>query len=212
MSRNRVQKAGRRERERARSHPGPRLPGLRWVPVPLALLAAAVGWLVLGGAMGQRAAATEQHVHGFQAGGLSLQPDAMLWLSNDMTGQGPVKNKNPKGFKMAPSMMPGMQPVGDNRLRVEVSLANVTSVNQRYALSNFKVVGPDGGSWPVDSTDGSMQPTNAILRPGFGTIIDLFFDIPIAQTKNLSIEWSRAGTTVVIPVNTSGKLPSPHIH
>jgi hypothetical protein len=212
MSHNRVRTANPRERQRTRSNPGPRLPGLRWVPVPLALLAAALGWLVLGGAMGQHAAANDQHVHGYQAGGLSLAPDAMLWLSNDMTGQGPVKNSNPNGFKMAPSMMPGMQPVGDNRLRVEVSLANVTSVNQRYALSDFKVAGPGRGSFPVNSTDGSTQPANAILRPGFGTTIDLFFDVPTAQSKNLSIEWSHGGTTVDIPVSTSGKLPSPHIH
>lgn len=212
MSRDRIQKTDRRERGRTRSNPGSRLPGLRWVPVPLALLAAVVGLLVLGGAIGQHAAANEQHVHGYQAGGLSLQPDAMLWLSNDMTGQGPVKNPNPHGFKMDPSMMPGMQPVGDNRLRVEVSLANVTSVNQRYALSDFKLAGPGRGSFPVDSTDGSLQPTNAILRPGFGTTIDLFFDVPTAQSKNLSIEWSHGGTTVDIPVDTSGKLPSPHIH
>jgi hypothetical protein len=212
MSSDRIQKTNRRERERTRSNPGSRLPGLRWVPVPLSLLAAVVGLLVLGGAIGQHAAANEQHVHGYQAGGLSLQPDAMLWLSNDMTGQGPVKNPNPHGFKMDPSMMQGMQPVGDNRLRVEVSLANVTSVNQRYALSDFKVVGPGRRSFPVDSTDGSLQPTNAILRPGFGTTVDLFFDVPTAQSKNLSIEWSRGGTTVDIPVDTSGKLPSPHIH
>ena len=196
---------------KARLNRGPRLPGLRWVPVPLALLAAAVGALVLGGAMGQQAAAKEQ-LYGYQAGGLSLKPDAMLWLSNDMTGQGPVKNSNPDGFKMDPSMMPGMQPAGENRLRVEVTLTNVTGVNQRYAVTDFKVVGPTGKSFRVDSPDGSTQPTNALLRPQFGTTIDLFFDVPTAQSKNLSIAWSRGGTTVTIPVDTNGKLPAPHIH
>src|SRR5713226_6349564 len=94
---------------------GHALPGLRWVPVPLAMLAAALGWLLLGGAMGQHAAASaQQHVHGYQAGGLALNVDTMLWLSNDMTGQGPVKNPNPNGFKMDPSMMPGLQQVGEN--------------------------------------------------------------------------------------------------
>jgi hypothetical protein len=212
MSRNRVRAVDRCGREGAGLSRAPVLQGLRWVPVPLAVLVAALGWLVLGGAMGQHAVANEQHVHGFQVGGLSLQPDVMLWLSNDMTGQGPVKNSNPDGFKMDPSMMPGMQPVGENRLRIEVSLANVTSVNQRYSLSDFKIVGPSGGSFPVDSTDGSTQPANALLRPGFGTTIDLFFDVPTAKSKNLFIEWSHGGTTVDIPVDTSGKLPSPHIH
>jgi hypothetical protein len=45
--------------------------------VPLAALMAALGWLVLGGAMGQHAAANEQHVRGYQAGGLALTVDQM---------------------------------------------------------------------------------------------------------------------------------------
>jgi hypothetical protein len=181
--------------------------------VPLAVLATALGWLVLGGAVGQHAAAiSNQHVHGYRAGGLSLSVDAMLWLSNDMTGQGPGKDPNPGGFKMNPSMMPGLQQAGENRLRVEVSLANLTSVAQRYALSDFRVVTPGGKSFPVNPTDGSSQPTSAILRPGFGTTIDLFFDLPAAESKNLSIAWSHGGTTVDLPVYTNGTLPSPHVH
>src|SRR5215471_9251665 len=99
MSPDQTRSAGRRERSRTAARSAPRLPGLRWVPVPLAMLAAALGWLVLGGTLGQHAAAVNnQHVHGYQAGGLSLNVDTMLWLSNDMTGQGPVKNPNPHGF------------------------------------------------------------------------------------------------------------------
>lgn len=213
MPRNWSRRADGRARSRRAASSAPRLVGLRWVPVPLAVFAAALGWLVLGGAVGQHAAASSnQHVHGYQAGGLALGVDTILWLSNDMTGQGPVKNPNPHGFKMDPSMMPGMQPVGDNRLRVEVSISNVTSVDQRYALSDFRVVTPGGKSFPVDSLGVSTQPMRAILMPGFGTTIDMYFDVPAAQSKNLSIVWSHGGTTVNFPVATNGKLPSPHIH
>lgn len=189
------------------------MPGLRWVPVPLAVLLAALGWLVLGGAAGQHAAAAAaQAARGFQAGGLQVNVDTMLWLSNDMTGQGPVKNTNPHGFKMAPSMMPGMPQAGDNRLRVEVSISNVSTVNQRYAMNEFKIVTAKGQSYPPDPVDGSTQATSAILRPGFWTTIDLYFDLPAAANKNLTVQWTHGGTSVSFPVNTNGKLPAPHIH
>lgn len=211
MPGSRAPSAGRRERPRASATSTSRLPGLRWVPVPLAMLAAALGWLVLGGVAGQHAAAvSDQHVQGYQAGGLALNVDTMLWMSNDMTGQGPVKSSNPSGFKMPP--MPGMQSAGDNRLQVEVTIANVTSVSQRYALSDFRVVTPRGKSIPVRSTYRSTQPMSATLIPRSWTTIDLYFDVPAAQSKNLSIEWSHGGVTVDFPVYTNGKLPSPHIH
>jgi hypothetical protein len=177
------------------------------------MLAAALGWLLIGGAAGQHAAAVaNQHVSGFQAGGLSLNVDDMNWMSNDMTGQGPVKNPNANGFQMPASEMPGMQPVGENRLRVEVNIANVTSASQRYALSDFRVVAPGGKSYPTAPLGNAIQPASALLMPGFVTTITLYFDIPSAHSKNLSIAWSHGGTTVDFPVYTNGQLPSPHIH
>ena len=199
---------GRRAREGTRSQPGSRLPGLRWVPAPLAVLAAVLGWLILGALQGQ-AAAHDHHVHGYQAAGLALTVDQMVWMSNDMTGQGPLKV--PKGFPMDPSMMPGMQPVGDNRLHVEVDLRNITAQVQQYALGDFHAVAPGGKTFGLSGYGGSDTATTAVLEPGFQVTVDLYFDIPIQQSKNLSIEWSRHGSTVEFPVNTSGK-PSPHIH
>jgi hypothetical protein len=212
MAHNRHHTADKRTKPRAAAAPASRLPGLRWVPVPLALLAAAVGWLLLGGAVGQHAAASEQNVHGFQNTGLSVNVDAMLWMSNDMTGEGPVKNTNPNGFKMDPSMMPGMQTAGNDRLRVEFTIGNDSSNPQRYTSRDFRVVTASGQSFGPNGNNGSTQATSAILRPGFGTTIDLYYDLPTAQDKNLSIEWTRGGTTVGIPVDTNGTLPQPHIH
>jgi hypothetical protein len=190
-----------------KGNPGPRLPGLRWVPVPLAALAAVLGWLVLGSMQGQQAAARDQHPHGYQAGGLALSVDQMMWMSNDMTGQGPLKV--PKGFPMDPSMMPGMQGPGDNRLRFEVDLSNVSTGVQRYAMSDFRVIAPGGQSWKPTENGGSAAEAN--LEPGFQATADMYFDVPIKQSKNLTIRWSRDGTTVQFPVNTSG-LPSAHVH
>ena len=190
-----------------KGNPGPRLPGLRWVPLPLAVLAAVVGWLVLGSLQGQQVAAHAGQEHGYQAGGLALTVDQMDWMSNDMTGQGPLKV--PKGFPMDPSMMPGMQAPGDDRLRFEVDLSNTSTDVQRYAVRDFRVIAPGGQSWKPTENGGSAA--EAALEPGFQATVDMYFDVPGKQSKSLIIQWSRDGTTVQLPVNTNG-VPSPHIH
>ncbi len=182
--------------------------GLRWLPIPLAVAAALAGWVVLGDTLGQHAGG---HVHTYEAGGLSLSVDQMVWMSNDMSGQGPLAPKS-QGFAMDPSMMPGFQSVNDNRLRLQVTLRNGTSSAQQYASSDFHVVGPGGRRWSV-SDDGGMVPQKVgTLGSGYQEVIDLYFDLPTTQTKNLSIEWSRGGSQVEIPVDTSGKQPSAHTH
>src|SRR5215472_1469705 len=179
---------------------------VRWLPVPLAMTVAIVGWVVLGNTLGDHAG----HVHGYEAGGVTLSVDRMLWMSNDMTGQGPLASKS-QGFAMDPSMMPGFQSVNDNRLRLEVTLTNHTSDAQRYAESDFRVVAPDGQSWAAADDGGNILQKVATLGAGYAATLDLYFDIPTSQTRDLSIEWSRGGSTVAIPVNTSGK-PSAHTH
>ena len=180
--------------------------GLRWVPVPLALLGAVVGLLVVGSMQGQAAAS---HVtHGNEAGGLALDVTAMLWMSNDMSGMasGPGATGS---YQMPDSMMPGMQPAGDNRLRVEVTLSNVSGSVQQYATTDFTILSPDGKTWKVNGQEHSDLPTSAALRPGFATTIDVYFDLPAKESKNLTLKWSRGGTTVSVPVSTGGTGPGP---
>jgi hypothetical protein len=183
-----------------------RLRGLRWVPVPLAILAAALGVLVFGSVQGQ--AAADLASHPTEAGGLSLTVDTMLWMSNDMDGSGnpnAASGSASNQFSMPSSMMPGMQPVGDNRLRVEVDLTNVTDSAEPYATTDFTLSGPGGKSWKVNGQDHSSQPASAYLRPGFRTTVDVYFDVPAADSKNLILHWSRGGRTISIPVSTTGK-------
>ncbi|HEV2375123.1 MAG TPA: hypothetical protein VGS19_23565 [Streptosporangiaceae bacterium] len=196
-----------RPRTGARTGAGSWLRGLRWVPVPLAALAAMIGTLVLGSLQGQVAAANARHPS-YQAGGLALSVDTMLWMSNDMTGQGPAQTNN-HGFAMASSMMPGMQAPGQDRLRVEVNLSNVTADLQRYSITDFSVAGPSGRTWKVDGYGHSDSASSANLEPGFGVTIDVYFDVPAKQSKHLTLQWSRGGTTVSIPVNTVGAQPGP---
>jgi hypothetical protein len=180
---------------------------VRWLPVPFALAAALVGWIVLGSTLDQHGGA---HVHSYEAGGISLSVRQIAWMSNDMSGQGPLASKS-QGFAMDPSMMPGFQTVDNDRLRLEVTLSNSTAEAQQYAQSDFRVVAPGGQSWAVSDDGGNIRQKVGTLGSGFAATIDLYFDIPTSQTSGLSIEWSRGGTTVEIPVNTSGK-PSAHTH
>jgi hypothetical protein len=186
-------------RARGPQRPGARpwLRGLRWVPVPLAVLAAVIGALVMGSFQGQQASANA-HQTGYRAGGLALSVDTMAWMMN-MTPT--------KGYQMPASMTPGMQPVGDNRLRVEVSLSDVTTDVQRYSVTDFSLSGPGGKIWKVDGPGHSDMATSAVLEPGFQTTVDLYFDIPAKKSKNLTLKWSRGGTTVSIPVNTGTAGP-----
>jgi hypothetical protein len=185
-----------------------KLPGLRWIPIPLAILTAVVGWLVFGALAGQSQAIVASQP-GWVAGGLETTVTQMLWMSNDMTGQGPLK-KN-AGFPMDPNEMPGMQTPGDNRLRVDIDLENVSTHFQTYSYSQFRVLGPKGQSWPYTDTGGEGPISGIALQPGYDVHLSLYFDLPIAQTKGLSIEWTRGGATVDFPVSTTG-VPTPHRH
>jgi hypothetical protein len=202
---------GRRARKKGRSVPGTRLRGLRWVPVPLALLAVTLGLLAMGTMQGRAAADLASHPN--EAGGLSLSVDTMIWMSNDTSGSGapqaaPAPADSPGGYSMPDSMMPGMQPTGDDRLRIEVDLNNVTGSAQRYSTTDFSLSGPGSKTWQVNGQEHSAQPASAALQPGFATTIDVYFDIPASDSKNLTLHWSRGGRTISMPVNTGGSAPS----
>ena len=171
------------------------------------MLAAVIGMLVMGSFQGQVAAANANSP-GYRAGGLSLSVNTMLWMSNDMTGQGPI-NKSRQGFSMDPSMMPGIQSVGDDRLRVEVVLNNTTGDQQRYSVSDFSLAGTGSKTWPVDSVGHEDMPSSAVIQPGFAVTIDLYFDVPAKYINQLTVKWSRGGTTVSIPVRSSDGTPGP---
>jgi hypothetical protein len=192
------------------------MPGLRWVPVPLALLVAVLGLLVAGSMQGQASAVLASEPS--EAGGLSLHVDTMLWMSNDMGGNGapassgqassgqaaPAPDDPPSGFAMPDSMMPGMQATGDDRLRVEVDLSNVTSSVQQYATTDFSLSRPGGKTFSVNGQEHSALPASGALQPGFQTTIDLYFDLPNSDASHLTLQWSRGGRTISIPVSTNG--------
>jgi uncharacterized protein YbdZ (MbtH family) len=206
MARNRRPSADARRGGRTGSRPGPQLAGLRWVPVPLAMLLAVLGFLVLGAASGQHAVnhARELAAAGLEAGGLGLTVNTELWVNDSMAAPGKTTSK---GFSMPSSEMPGLATIGDQRLRIEVYIRNVSKDPQRYALTDFVLVGPGGASWKLlanAATQHSIAPQSGDIGPGWSTTADLYYDVPNAETKHLSVRWTHNGTTVTFPVHPSG--------
>jgi hypothetical protein len=202
MARNRKQPADARRGGRTGSRSGPQLAGLRWVPVPLAMLLAVLGFLVLGAAAGQHS--VNNQARGLEAGGLGLTVNTMLWVDDSMSAPG---KSTSKGFTMPSSEMPGLSTAGDQRLRIEVYIRNVSKGPQQYALPDFVLVGPGGKSWKLlanAATQHSIAPQTGELGPGWSTTADLYYDVPDAQTKHLSIRWSHDGSTVSFPVHPTG--------
>jgi hypothetical protein len=197
MARNRTRGADRHRRSRAALS----LPGLRWVPVPLAVLMAVMGWLVFGSVLGQHAVASAHA--GSEAGGLGLTVNQVVWMADDMGNPGQATTKN--SFKMPASMMPGMPTGGDKRLRVELYLRNISTSPQRYGLAEFRLFGTAGRSWPpLDNAATRGAALSAVLDPNFQATVDLYFDLPASQGNRLSLEWENGGTTVKIPVHVDG--------
>lgn len=49
----------------------------------------------------------------------------------------------------------------------------------------------------------------ALIGPDYSVDVDVYFDVPIRQNKDLSIEWSRGSGKVGFPVSASG-APTAH--
>src|SRR5262249_61681668 len=95
MARNRTRRDDRRKRPRAAATAARWMPGLRWVPVPLAILMAALGWLVFGAALGQHAVASAHA--GLEAGGLGLTGHQVVGMAGDMGNPG--QKTDPSGLQ-----------------------------------------------------------------------------------------------------------------
>jgi hypothetical protein len=201
MARNRTMSADRRERSRDAATA--RMPGLRWVPVPLAILMAALGWLIFGSVAGQHALAVAHG--GPEQGGMGLTVNQALWMQDDMANQG-----NPGGtgtYQMPQSMMPGMQTSGDKRLRVELYLRNISNQTQVYGLAEFRLLGTGKHSWsPLDNAATRGAPLSAKLYAGFQATTDLYFDLPASATGPFSLEWEHDGHLMTIPIHIGNSM------
>jgi hypothetical protein len=181
------------------------MPGLRWVPVPLAILMAALGWLVFGSVAGQHALAVAHA--GPEQGGMGLTVNQAVWMADDMANGGKPGKQNQ--YQMPDSMMPGMQTAGDKRLRIELYLRNISTSPQRYGLAEFRLLGTGNRSWsPLDNAAVRGQPLSAVLGSGFQVTTDLYFDLPSSQRGQLELEWEHGGHIMTIPLHIGGRMVS----
>ncbi len=203
MAHNRHRNADQRPTSRAATDSASRMPGLRWVPVPLAILMAALGWVVFGSVMGQHALAASHA--GPEQAGMSLSVNQVVWMEDDMSNPN-GKATNPNQFTMPATEMPGMQTVGDKRLRIEIYLKDISSSVQRYGLAEFRLLGTGKQSWPpLDNAATRGAVLSALLYPGFQSTVDLYFDLPASQKGALKLEWEHDGHIMTIPVHVIGK-------
>ena len=201
MARNRTRSTDGKKRKTARS--APKMAGLRWVPVPLAVLVAALGWLVFGSVMGQHALASAHA--GPEQAGLGLTVNQVVWMADDMSNPS-GRASDPNQFTMPASEMPGMQTVGDKRLRIELYLRDISSSPQRYGLAEFRLLGTGKQSWPpLDNAATRGAVLSAVLDPGFQATVDLYFDVPASQHGAMRLEWEHNGHIMAIPVHVIGK-------
>jgi hypothetical protein len=181
------------------------MPGLRWVPVPLAILLAVIGWMVFGSAMGQHALASAHA--GPEQGGMGLTVNQVVWMADDMANNPGKPASDPNQFTMPDSMMPGMQTGGDKRLRIEFYLRDISNVPQRYGLAEFRLLGTGHQSWPpLDNAATRGAPLAAVLPPGFQATVDLYFDLPAKQHGALRLEWEHGGHVMTIPVHVANSM------
>lgn len=198
MARNRTRSDDKQNQSRKVPSAAERMPGLRWVPVPLAILMAVIGWLVFGSALGQHALAVSHE--GPHQGGFGLTINQAVWMQDDMVDPG---KKNPNAFQMPDSMMPGMQTGGEKRLRVEFYLQNISSKTMVYGLEQFRLLGTGHQSWsPLDNAATRGAALKATLAPSFTATVDLYFDLPASQKGALRLEWSAGvGHLMTIPLH-----------
>lgn len=203
MARNRTRSDDKQRRSPNVPAAAERMPGLRWVPVPLAILMAVIGWLVFGSALGQHALAVAQA--GPEQGGFGLKVNQVVWMQNDMVDPGKA---NPNAFQMPDSMMPGMQTGGDKRLRIEFYLRNISSKPLKYGLEQFRLLGTGHQSWsPLDNAATRGATLIATLDPSFQATVDLYFDLPASQHGQLRLEWSAGpGHLMTIPLHISNVM------
>lgn len=196
MARNRTRSDDKQRRSQKAPAAAERMPGLRWVPVPLAILMAVIGWLVFGTALGQHALAVAHA--GPEQGGMGLTVNQVVWMQDDMVTPG----TNPGYYHMPASEMPGMQLAGEKRLRIELYLRNISSSVQRYALAEFRLLGTGHQSWPpLDNAAVRGQMLSALLDPDFQATVDVYFDLPISQRGALRLEWEHNGHLMTIPLH-----------
>lgn len=101
------------------------------------------------------------------------------------------------GFSMPPSMMPGLPPVGQQRLRVEVTLQNTGSGREAIGPEYFRVESADGTSYlPLPNSPFRSQ--ELVRGQGMGAV--LFVDVD-EDARDPRLIWARGGKQVAIRIN-----------
>lgn len=192
------------------------------VIITAALLVAVLGWMqaaqmlmapVLVAGLGETV----------RAGDLSLRVPVAEWIKGDHghdpaeePGEvtlGPLPNPaaapqadyalpatgSQSGYAMPPAMMPGMPVEGQQRLRVELTLANTGGAMQTIGPEDFRVEAADGRVWVPLMTNTFRSSTLGAQEALDGV---LFVDVD-QDAENIALVWQRGGAQVRIPIGAA---------
>lgn len=131
---------------------------------------------------------------GVVVGGLSLRIQEAGWVQMDHVEGGSG------GFQMPAAMMPGAPLPGEERLRLQVTLANTTDSPRRLSDGEFRLQSADGDTWPLRSETFGLDQ----LGPGLAVSGSLHFDVRSEGARlgdgSLQLVWERAGKVVRLAV------------
>lgn len=175
----------------------------------------AAGVIVIGVAMTLRALlapeVTAQLGDTLAVGGLHMTVASASWVAEhkhtDDTNEISLAPVQPDGraldmsdgYAMPAAMMPGMPEKGLRRLRMVVTLANMSNHSQSVSITDFALVANHGERWqPLAQSNFRHQQ----LAPGQAIEGVLFVDIP-ADTPGLSVYWTRQAGVVRLPLGAA---------
>jgi hypothetical protein len=170
-----------------------------WLLPSLAGLAAAVGLVLLAGALLGRAPVSAGAAPGgvAEADGLRLAVERVAWVAHHPAGSGAPMPM--------PMPMPDMPAPGAERLLIEVRVENPGEGWRTVTPAEFRLAAA-AGTWPVRM--GSLVPGG--LGPGQAVAGLLYFDLPRSDMEpraDLRLVWSRGGRDTALALG-----PAAHGH
>ena len=153
-----------------------------------------------------------------QSGDLALRVPVAEWVQAnhghdpaaepDEAALGPVPDPAAPetGYAMPAAMMPGMPVEGQQRLRVEVALANHGGTVQTVGPEDFRVEAADGTVFLPLLTN-SFRSSSLGVQEGLEGV--LFVDVD-QKAENVTLVWQRGGAQARIPIGGAPAHTEPH--
>lgn len=116
--------------------------------------------------------------------GLELTVERARWMQHQM---------HEEGMQMPAAMMPGMPPLGIQRLHLEVTVRNAAAHPQRFRAEDLMLVG-DAGARALPDGGGVRE---LELHPGERLTTNVYFDVPESD-RPWRLTWTHRGAALAL--------------